>query len=135
MWRSSVSMAHVSLLKEGNYRPVALGNIPNYGLLNSFYTYILICGMYNIFVIKSRIAINRLFETGCSTNPLISGFTFRCDGVVDCPGSLREDESEDCVAEAIQASCKDWKLDGETATGKYLINPGRKGKSCNIPFI
>lgn len=53
---------------------------------------------------------------------------FRCDGVVDCPGSLHEDESEDCTREAIQASCRDWKLVGSTATGKYPINPEGLGK-------
>ena len=48
--------------------------------------------------------------------------------MVDCPGALHEDESEDCVEESIQASCGAWKLAGSTASDKYLINPGGQGK-------
>ena len=51
----------------------------------------------------------------------------RCDGVIDCAGSLHEDEGEECQEEAILASCLDWKIRGSSEFGTYLINPESKG--------
>ena len=55
---------------------------------------------------------------------------FRCDGVVDCMGWLREDEGLHCQRQSIQASCKDWFVKGYTQSDKYLINP--QGQGTNI---
>ena len=57
---------------------------------------------------------------------------FRCDGVVDCPGSLHEDESEACIEENIEESCLQYKMKGNTGTGNYNINPGGLGMNTKI---
>ena len=51
----------------------------------------------------------------------------RCDGAVDCPGGLVEDEGGICETESIAASCLDWYLKGKSVSGRFKINP--KGSS------
>ncbi len=52
---------------------------------------------------------------------------FRCDKIYDCAGALHEDEGQECVQEAIQPSCLDWRIMGYTESGQYLINPDGTG--------
>ena len=59
----------------------------------------------------------------------------RCDSVVDCPGSLYEDESAECSAETAASSCLGWKNAGKKENGKYLIQPSGVGELCKSEFI
>ena len=49
-----------------------------------------------------------------------------CDGMGNCPGVIREDEAA-CQAQNYK-SCLDYRRDGYTQNGKYIIFPHNEGK-------
>lgn len=50
----------------------------------------------------------------------------QCDGMVDCPGSFKEDENLHCAQQEFE-TCQDYFKQGYTENGKYKVNPGGLG--------